>query len=360
LRTLLGHLAQFSALQSQGEMLCTQGLAFVLQDPGASAAFAEALGRWSGIEVPVNLSWRAEAHQIEDAGRPDLEALAPDGSPVIKVEAKLGAGLSPSQLRSYALDLTRRSGGGILLLLVPAHRMGEAASTVTAAFDTTGNSLWIPESLPAVTVIAVSWEELFRELEAADSRPDMVLGLREMYGAITGYVLKPLADSEALRRWMEREKDFIELVDRSTRRLQQDHGCWMGPFGQETIGDDNRETLHRYYRRYLCRPMRGEQPYFSIGVRPPFEGCETPIWLRFNRDTPLFPLILDRLESSNLAERLVISGGHVWFPLDVPLGENAEQMVEALVQQSFAIVDVAMKVIPRDLNCGSLSEGLQV
>ena len=342
MKTLLGHLTQFSTLQSQGEVLCTQGLAFLLQNPGTATVFAAALGRWSAAAVPAGLSWRAEAYQIEDAGRPDLEGCTPDGTPVVKVEAKLGAGLSPAQLRSYALNLVLRSGGGILLVLVPAHRLAEAAFTVAEAFGISGDAPWRSDSFPGVTVTVMSWEKLFLDLGAAGSSPDSVLSLREMYEAITGYVIKPLAGPEALQRWMDRERDFIELVDRSTRCLQQDHGCWMGPFGQETTVDDLGEKLYRYYRRYLCRPVQGgRQPFFSIGVRPPFEGWETPVWLRFNRTTPLFTQIRDRLMASDLSSRVILSAGHAWLPLDVPFESDEETMVSSLVRQTLPVIDVA-------------------
>ena len=38
-RRLLSHLAQFASFSNQGELLCTQGLAYLLENPEAGAAF---------------------------------------------------------------------------------------------------------------------------------------------------------------------------------------------------------------------------------------------------------------------------------------------------------------------------------
>ena len=342
MKTLLGHLSQFSTLQSQGEVLCTQGLGFLLQNPETSEAFAQAIGQRAGRSLPAIDKWKAEAYQIEDSGRPDLEACAPDGSPVIKVEAKLGAELGGAQLHSYATDLERRSGGGILVVLVPVHRMREAAATIAEAFGTTGEAPWCPECHPGITVITISWEDLFKDLASSDSSQDPVTGLQELYEAITCYTLKPLAGQEDLLRWKERKKDFIELVDRVARLLQQDHGCWMGPFGPDFRPSSGVPPERSYHRKYLCLPVEGDQPFFSIGVRNPFEGWTTPIWLRFNRTTPLFSVIRYRLVTSDISERVISSRGHAWLPLEVPLESDEETMVSSLIQQALAVIEIAI------------------
>ena len=66
----------------------------------------------TGARIGDRLSWHAEALQ-DDRGRPDLEARTADEVPVVKVEAKLGAELGPSQLQSYINDLQRRNPRGV-------------------------------------------------------------------------------------------------------------------------------------------------------------------------------------------------------------------------------------------------------
>ena len=101
-----------------------------------------------------------------------------------------------------------------------------------------------------------------------------------------------------------------------------------------------------YRRRYVCQPPGETQSCFSIGVRDPFEENVSPIWLRFNKTTGHFRDIRDRLEASYLAPRLVRSGGHIWMPLDVPMGVDGSQMVDTLVVQAEEIARVAYEPKP--------------
>lgn len=346
-KTILGFLSQFHELSRQGEVLCTQGLAFILRDPTAAAVFARALEKWTGISIPDNLRWRAEAYQEEDAARPDLEGVDKDGSPQIKIEAKLGAQLSGSQLLSYVTDLEHRTGGGILLVLVPRRRVGEATHLIERTFSVSDPAPWHPEDHTGITVAVISWHDLVQALtrtESPQARKNLEQ-LSEMVNALTGGRLMPLASEEEVINWRERKDQFIKLIDRTTKRLKQEYGCWMGPWGHDLKDRNSWFTGRDYYRRYLCIPLGDRKPCFSIGVRHPFEGETTPLWLRFNSTTPLYKLIRRRLEASDLSERLVISGDHVWYPLYVPLDSNAEEMVTELIRQAGEVLNIAYKPV---------------
>jgi len=67
--------------------------------------------------------------------------------------------------------------------------------------------------------------------------------------------------------------------------------------------------------------------------------------MRFHRDTPHFSLIRERLMSSDPVPKLVTSGGHVWIPLDVPLGVGREEMVAALVAQAEKVIHLAYQPV---------------
>ena len=124
--------AHAPSLYTQGEVLCTQGLAYLLRDPDSSARLVDEIQTRTSVTLPPALRWQAEAHQ-QDAGRPDLEATVADGTPYVKVEAKLGADLDAGQLRSYLTDLHVRAPVGVLIVLVPKHRIDEAESLVVSA-----------------------------------------------------------------------------------------------------------------------------------------------------------------------------------------------------------------------------------
>ncbi len=94
---LLGHLAHFGSFSSQSELLCTQGLGYLLRTyEDARSALAREVETRVGAKIGERLDWQAEANQ-NDRGRPDLEARTAEGVPVVKVEAKLGAKLEASQ-----------------------------------------------------------------------------------------------------------------------------------------------------------------------------------------------------------------------------------------------------------------------
>lgn len=72
MRRLLTHLAQFGSFYSQAELLCTQGLTYLLENPDARVAFRDFISNRAGYQLSTELEWRAEVRQ-QDGGRADLE-----------------------------------------------------------------------------------------------------------------------------------------------------------------------------------------------------------------------------------------------------------------------------------------------
>ena len=110
---LLGHLAQFGSFWQQGELLCTQGLAYLLRDAEGERVFTGLISLATGHSLSPGLSWQAERRQ-EDRGRPDLEGRNAEGQAVVKIEAKLGAPFgqghwNPMYLRFAPADGVARS-----------------------------------------------------------------------------------------------------------------------------------------------------------------------------------------------------------------------------------------------------------
>ena len=120
MQKMLGYLTQFGAFSMQGEVLCTQGLAYLLKDSVAQSALKAAIEARTRAKIDDHLTWRAEAIRAGGRARPDLEATTARGIPVVKIEAKLGAALDAGQFRPHVADLRERSPeGGVLLVLVP-------------------------------------------------------------------------------------------------------------------------------------------------------------------------------------------------------------------------------------------------
>jgi|SRR6516162_360583 hypothetical protein len=351
--TLLGRLAQFGSFSMQGELLCTQGLAYILQEhPNARSALAAEVESVTGVRVSNDLTWHAEVVQEQDRGRPDLEGQTSDGTAMVKIEAKLGADLGPEQLQAYVKDLQRSvaESAGVLLVLVPRGRTDEANNVVTKAFGRSSQNHW---QSGKVAITVVSWEELLAKLRNSEfDRLDRyeIEQLEAMYRVLSGNDIQPLAGLDQLREWRTRETDFVNLVERATRRLTKKHASHrVYPMGVESLEQGPPEGLEDkgYRRRYLCLPLGESKPCFSIGVRDSFDrNPPTPIWMRFHHKTPLFSAIRHCLEGSHLAQKLVKSSKDIWLPLDVPIGTDAEQMVNALVAQAEEVIKVAYQPKP--------------
>jgi hypothetical protein len=332
MRRLLTHLAQFSSFSSQGEVLCTQGLAYLLEDTDARSAFASYISTAAGLHVTGDLKWRAEVRQ-QDGDRPDLEGCAPGNGAIVKVEAKIGAPLTEAQLTSYVSDLRSRCEGGLLMVLVPRRRATEVADVVRSAFGGDSVGPWRLREGIGCGIALLFWEDTIEALSAIRSErfhADLEQ-FEAMYRVLKGHDIEPV-ESEAELLDPEREEALVSLVERVTRRISPTDKVF--PMGQERDSEP-------YRRRYTCLPLDGEQPCFSVGVRRPFVGHSSPIWLRFSRRTSKFAEIRDRLLSSEWSGRLVESGGHVWLPLHVPLNTDGEGMAESLTSQVQGIVRIA-------------------
>ncbi len=342
--TLLGYLARFGSFTTQSEVLCTQGLTYLLQThEDARSALADEVETRTGVGIGDSLTWLPEALQA-DGGRPDLEARRDDDVPVVKIEAKLGAELGPDQLRSYVADLKcRNSGEAAMLVLVPKGRTAEAAKVTAEAFGRSGSGPWrlTDEQPSGIVVIAViSWDELFAALRVGKSeRFRLELEqLQAMYRELISDFIAPLASDEDLRQWRSCETDFVRLVDQVTRCLTKRHRIY--PMRLESLDHVSPEREPgEYHLRYVCPSVDDAASCYSIGVRDSFAEWVTPIWMRFHRDTVNFRLIRQRIKVSSL--RSLESGGHIWIPLDVLRDVSGEQMIKALVEKAEEVVRVA-------------------
>ena len=333
---LLGHLAQFGSLWKQGELLCTQGLAYLLRDTEGERAFTDFISSATKHTLSPGLSWQAECRQ-EDRGRPDLEGRNAEGQPVVKIEAKLGAPVGHRQLESYVSALCAGGRGGTLLVVVPQFRREEITGHVNAHFEVAGAGPWrIMREAVEIPCAVVTWEDLLEALLAVDSVSfgDDLGQLRAMYRVFNGDVVEPITSIEEVLAWRDREASWEILVERVTRALTAP-GDRMLPFGADGSG------AQRYRRRYVCRRVSRVWSCYSVGTRDPFQNHRTPVWLRFNKRTGHFHEIAGRLERSALGAAAVRSQGHLWFPLEVPLNSDGAAMIGALVAQVQRIVEVA-------------------
>lgn len=325
--TMAGHLAQTGYLTRHGEVLCTVGLTYLLDDPITRSAFHDLLqNKAPNCPLPSTLNWIAEARQ-PDSGRPDIEGRTADEVPVVKIEAKITAPLDPQQLASYAAALMGPDGGGgprLLVILVPEARRHEA-TTLIGPLDAAP-----PHPVTAV----VTWDEALDALAvtndlnvAAD-----VVQLRGMCTTLGALDIAPFDDTDLGHAWQHRRSDFEAIVARTTETL---------------TGPDERILplgLHEgYRRRYVCHPPGPNPTCYSVGVREPLPGTRTPIVMRYHRDTPGFAALAEALRTSELANELrdQQGDGHVWIPLEPTMHVGGARVVADLCDQIRQIDAVA-------------------
>jgi hypothetical protein len=335
---LLGHLAQFGSFIKQGELLCTQGLTYLLRNSEGERVFAEWISSISGQPVSHGLSWHAESRQ-EDGGRPDLEGRDDGGKPVVKIEAKLGAPFGTGQLESYLAALCARGEGGTLLMVVPKSRLEEITGAALEHLRIEGPAPWrIRRGDVEVPCTVATWEDLLDALAVVESSGfrDDLGQFRAMYRVFNGDDMEPLTSDEQVLAWRDQEQWWEMLVEQTTRALTP-RGSVL-PLGLEG-------GPQPYRRRYVPGPASAVDSFYSIGTRDPFQQHRTPIWFRFHKRTGQFGRIAGRLERSELQGNVVRSEGHVWLPLEVPLNCDRNAMVGALVAQVERILDAAYSTL---------------
>ena len=330
--TLAGHLARSGLFSRHSEYLCTLGLGYLLNQTSANGAFAAFLSERLGVAVPSDLRWVTEAYQEADAGRPDLEGRSPDKTPVIKIEAKLGALLDGGQLRSYAKDLAAKnlSGRAILIVLVPTSRLPEATGVVASEFAVApvDGAAWRVEEL-AIHVVVLSWHAVLAvlgDVEDDHLKSDLAQ-LRGLYLTLSGLEFAPVTRADLLN-WRDREADFKRWVEHASRRF------FKGPKPVYPMADE-----HGFFRRYVYPgKVDAVWPEFSVGVRQPFAPHATPIWLRVSRRSPLFAQMYTRLKMRH--PEVVESEGHLWLPIEVShdvAGDAPVDHIEATIREIFRV-----------------------
>jgi len=333
-RALLGRLAALGWFARRGEVATTQAMAMLLDIPELHAATLSLVTERTGVDLSTITRFQAEAVH-EDAGRPDLEGLDEEGCPLLMVEAKFGAVMTPGQVRAYVQDQDRRvvDRRGVVAVLVPPHRVVEAQLLIAQVRDE-----WASAGLSHgdTAMVVLDWGTLLDRWEAAvahlPSGPDSVAAdlvqLRELCLTLGGLYMRPFGLAAAGPDWRGRADDLAIIVDQVTRRLlPPDDRTW--PVQQEDGYAPFRYLPGGY-------PMPGSACAVGLSSRFADEGGST-LWLRYHRQTPHFRAISDRLLATDLRPTVRTDQGHLWLPLTVRADLSGELLVDDLVGQVRAV-----------------------
>jgi hypothetical protein len=160
-KPLLGRLAN----RWFNEVIATDALRLLLDDPVTRSAFLALVSQAAAVDLSEIRAFERERTTVD--GRIDLQGVDVQGRPRLVIEAKFGHTMSPEQMAKYLSHQDNELAGaapGVLLLLVPAGRIGLAREVMAFVRSTTAGQV---RDAPSIEPIALSWEDCLSALEAA-------------------------------------------------------------------------------------------------------------------------------------------------------------------------------------------------
>lgn len=326
---LLGQLVRrFAFFTRFGELLCVAALHSLLADREIEKAFLDLLADRSTIDeirqLRRPLFWKPEATQ-DDRGRPDLEGRVGD-LPVIKIEAKLDAVIDHDQLESYAVDQVARCTGrdpvafaGLLVLLVPARRIGEARDQLAA---------WRGVSKQSTVVsVQLAWEDVLECLDGAcgENRRDDLRQFKALYHALMSISIGPFEPGTPGEQWAEQRDELVQLVEAVSRALTREFRPGDRVLPIHCVGE---------YLKHRAVYDPTAETWFCLGLwRPPLQPMHPDIvWIRFQPEAPYFDEITRRLNESVYEPGLVLEDAYLWLPIPLPPDLAGEPLVKAVAE----------------------------
>lgn len=324
---LLGRLAGYFT-----EVITTDALRLLLDDPPSRAAFLDLVGDAVGVDLSMVRSFERE-RGIEGGWRLDLEGLDAEGRPRLIVEAKIGHLITLDQMRTYLAHQQQALGGerGVLMLLVPATRVSEGRMVL----DTLE-----PDLPQTIRTVVLSWEECLQTmaeaLDTAGSGPVSpaadVAQLQAVCRVLSGWVVPAVAVTDP-----KHGQHLRTMLDRLTERLKSDL-AWTGPLV-------NRNPAHVY--RYVS--VGHVDNYLSIGLAIGLEDLGgSPFWLCIPQASPQFESWRKTLRLSAYGEELREMGEAVWLPLHLAPDLAGDTLVEHLAAQALVVLTLLEQTTATD------------
>lgn len=350
--SLIGVLAESWWIRRHAELTMTLALAHLLGDRTCAARFARLVGQRVGTTMPVLTRWVTEQVQ-PDRGRPDVEAVL-DGAAgdvsLVKIEAKLGAELSPEQLGSFARDqLVGRDGQPLaddghtrfVVLVVPKTRRPDACGlfkkmgAAKIGADGPGFRLTTEAGGPVQLAAVVTWEELITTFQGGGDEAGDAAAFQDLYDGLHAVAIAPFSvDDLTEPGWKDARADIASVLKTATERMFT---------GQ--VNPWRAELPDFHGRRYVSRmPGTGERTHFAVGIRPPRPQAPTPAWLRYHYETPGFDAVAERLRQPGSPYCAMLTAddrGSLWIPLYLPDDASFEAAVGAVAEQIAMIDDTA-------------------
>jgi hypothetical protein len=281
MQSLFGELSL--KFNSSPENVATEALLYILkQHKEAWPALHRHFLR-TGIELPIDVIFRSQAWG-EDQSQPDLIAIDRDGDPVLIIEAKFWAGLTPNQPITYLQRLVPNK-PGLLSFVCPGMRLSTLWEKLSNRCKEGGMHLDQYLDLDVEfrsarlssphALCAISWGALLSVLrrEAEVLGNDMLLGdtnqLDGLCSRMDTEAFLPLNPQDISTEIGRRVQHFANLVDYVVYELAANHGADIA--GLTTGGSQS--AYGRYFK------LIGFGMFLQYSPRLWSRYGETPIWL---------------------------------------------------------------------------------
>lgn len=286
-QSLFGEMSlKFSA---HPENVATEALLYILkQHKEAWPALHRHFLR-TGIDLPIDVIFRSQAWG-EDQSQPDLIATDKDGVPVLIIEAKFWAGLTPNQPVTYLRRLVFNK-PGILCFLCPGMRLSTLFGKLDNRCNASGIHLESPLELDVEyrsarlnsshALCVISWgavmSVLIREAETLGN--NMLLGDTNQLDGLCSHMdseaFLPLHPQDVSSDIGRRVQHFASLVDSVVYEFADNHGADIA--GLSTGGSQSD------YGRYFKLNEFGM--FLKYSPRLWSRYGETPIWIEVKEVT---------------------------------------------------------------------------
>jgi hypothetical protein len=331
--TLLAHLAQ--RLGRGSEDLATEALAYILRNPQAADGMYKHAQRFCG-ELPPVMRYRTQEWS-DDQAIPDLVGVGVDGATPLIVEVKFHAALTSNQPVVYLQRLLPLNRPGLLLFLVPTHRVDSVWASILSRCRDADLALEVDGRMPIgrlgdVSVAVTRWNDLLEDLEHSLVPPtdhrQTLAELNQLRGVShreDQMAFRPFTSEFLAGDIGQHVLDMYQLIDEVVNDLDAD-GTVNG--GRWTSGVSFRG---RYMKidGWWCHL----QVSFSLWGRQ----RPTPMWLLINdnkvKENQLeLASALSPLDSAS-PSRLLDDNGSPLIPIDLPVNGDRDAVFGAISSQ---------------------------
>jgi hypothetical protein len=333
------------------EDVATEGLAFILDRSAAGrSALVTFLGENSPRPLAPIVHFRSQVVG-DDEVRPDLEGHDAVGQPVVIIENKFWAGLTPMQPVAYLRRLPPEA--GVLCIVAPAARLQllwpEVLDRVRVAGFLVGDARVDSQQCVAhinqtLGLVMASWalilERIARALEAADE-PAILADLRQIQGLaarMDADAFMPLTVEDLTGNTAARVVEYCELVDRTVELLLREP-C-ISKKGLRSTGGAGWYGHNLFVQGFGC--------FLGFDARQWRKRGMSPIWIVVKAATAsgwFFSMDADRGLATRFGRNSVVAGPEgeaagSWIPVRLTEGREFDQVVAAMIRQITSIAEV--------------------